>query len=156
MRGGDYAVSLTDLIPTLQLAIGPVILISGVGLILLSMTNRFGRIVDRSRILTEDLRRAPRPARARILGQLRILADRARLLRVAIALAAISVLLAAILVISLFLGALMQLGMVVLIVSLFALCLLSLIVALLLFISDISLSLKAFWLEMPPELRRES
>jgi hypothetical protein len=62
-------VPLTDLIPTHQLAVGPVILISGVGLILLSMTNRFGRIIDRSRILTEDLRRAPRAAHKRILAQ---------------------------------------------------------------------------------------
>jgi hypothetical protein len=145
--------SLTDLIPTLQLAIGPVILISGVGLILLSMTNRFGRIVDRSRILTEDLRRAPRGARPRILAQLKILASRARTVRSGIALAAFSVLLAAILIITLFLGALLQLAMAAVIVGIFILCMLSLIASLTLFISDIRLSLKAFWLEMPPEAR---
>jgi len=145
--------SLTDLIPTLQLAVGPVILISGIGLILLSMTNRFGRIIDRSRILTEDLRRAPRAAHARILAQLRILAARARVLRAAIALSTLSVLLAAVLVISLFLGALLQLGMAALIVILFVLCLLSLIASLLLFISDLRLSLEAFWLEMPRQVR---
>jgi hypothetical protein len=147
--------SLTDLIPTLQLAVGPVILISGIGLILLSMTNRFGRIIDRSRILTEDLRRAPRAAHKKILAQLRILADRARVLRGAIALATLSVLLAAILIISLFLGALLQLGMAALIVILFVLCMLSLIVALLLFLSDLRLSLEAFWLEMPPQVRKD-
>ena len=146
--------SLTDLIPTLQLAIGPVILISGIGLILLSMTNRFGRIIDRSRILTEDLRRAPRAAHGRILAQLEILADRARTLRGAIALSTISVLLAAILVISLFLGALLQLNMAAFIVILFVLCMLSLIVSLLMFILDLRLSLEAFWLEMPARLRR--
>ena len=37
---------LTDLVPILQMAIGPVILISGVGLLLLSMTNRLGRAID--------------------------------------------------------------------------------------------------------------
>jgi hypothetical protein len=148
--------SLTDLIPTLQLAVGPVILISGVGLILLSMTNRFGRIIDRSRILAEDLRRAPRAAHPKIVAQLRILSDRARLLRAGIALAALSVLLAAILIISLFLGALLQLGMAVLIVVLFVLCLLSLILSLLLFMSDISLSLKAFWLELPAAARKNA
>lgn len=41
--------SLADLIPTLQPAIGPVNLVSGVGLLLLSMTNRPGRVIDRSR-----------------------------------------------------------------------------------------------------------
>jgi hypothetical protein len=118
------------------------------------MTNRFGRVIDRSRILTEDLRRAPRAAHKRILAQLAILADRSRMLRSAIALSTISVLLAAILVISLFLGALLQLGMAVLIVILFVLCLLSLIVSLLMFISDLRLSLEAFWLEMPAQVRR--
>lgn len=147
--------SLADLIPTLQLAVGPVILISGVGLILLSMTNRFGRVIDRSRILTEDLRRAPRSARAKVLAQVRILARRARIVRAGIALAALSVLFAAILVISLFLGALLQLGMVTLIVVLFILCMLSLIASLILFMSDVSLSLRALWLELPPQSQRE-
>jgi hypothetical protein len=146
--------SLNDLIPTLQLAVGPVILISGVGLILLSMTNRFGRIVDRSRILAQDLRRAPRAAHGKIVAQLRILSDRTRILRAAIALAILSVLLAAVLIITLFLGALLGLGMAVLIVVLFVCCMLSLIASLVLFIRDISLSLKAFWLELPPEARR--
>ena len=147
---------LTDLIPTLQLAVGPVILISGVGLILLSMTNRFGRVIDRSRVLTEDFRRAPSKARPHILEQLRILSTRARIIRACIALAAFSVLLAAILVIGLFLGALLKLDAAVLIVTLFILCMLSLIVSLILFISDISLSLRALWLEMPPEARRDT
>ena len=44
-----------DLIPVLQVAIGPVILISGVGLLLLSMTNRFGRVIDRARSLARSL-----------------------------------------------------------------------------------------------------
>ena len=148
--------ALTDLIPTLQLAIGPVILISGVGLILLSMTNRFGRVIDRGRILTEDLRRAPRPVRPKILAQLRILSKRARIVRAGIALAAVSVLLAAILIIALFIGALLELRMAAIIVILFSLCMLSLIISLLMFISDISLSLKAFWLEMPAEARRNA
>ena len=147
--------SLADLIPTLQLAVGPVILISGVGLILLSMTNRFGRLIDRSRILTEALRRAPRSARGKVLAQVRILARRARIVRAGIALAALSVLFAAIMVISLFLGALLQLGMVTLIVVLFILCMLSLIASLVLFMSDVSLSLRALWLELPPQAQRE-
>ena len=142
---------LTDLILTLQLAVGPVILISGVGLILLSMTNRFGRVVDRSRILTEDLRRAPARARPRVLAQLRILARRARIIRLEIALGILSVLSAATLIISLFIGALLGLAMAGVVVALFVLCLLCLIAGLVLFMSDVGLSLKALWLELPPE-----
>ena len=41
--------SLEQIIPELRDAIGPVILISGVGLLLLTMTNRLGRAIDRAR-----------------------------------------------------------------------------------------------------------
>jgi hypothetical protein len=148
--------TLTDLIPTLQLSIGPVILISGIGLILLSMTNRFGRLIDRARRLTRDLQDASGADRERLVAQLRILSTRARLTRTAIALAALSVLLASILIISIFLGALLQLGIATLIVIIFTLCMLSVVISLILFISDINLSLKALWLEMPPEGQRDS
>ena len=36
-----------NLLPTIQLAITPVILITGIGSLLLTMTNRMGRVVDR-------------------------------------------------------------------------------------------------------------
>ena len=140
--------SLTDLVPTLQLSIGPVILISGIGLLLLSMTNRLGRVIDRSRILVQDMRTCSESERATDAAQLKILVRRARIVRSAIALAAFSVLLAALLVISLFVGALLQLPIVGLLVALFVLCLVSLIVSLAFFISDINLSLKALWLEV--------
>jgi hypothetical protein len=142
---------LSDLIPTLQLAIGPVILISGVGLILLSMTNRFGRVIDQSRRLTYDLRDTSGAEKDRIPEQLRILSTRARLVRAGIAFGAFSVLVTALLIISLFVGALLQLSIAPVIVGLFVLCMVALILCLLLFISDINLSLRALWFEIPPE-----
>lgn len=147
--------TLTDLIPTLQLSIGPVILISGIGLILLSMTNRYGRLLDRARRLTGDLHGVPETDQIRLIAQLRILSSRAVLVRASITFAAISILLAAVLIISLFLGALLQLEIASIIVGIFILGMLSLIISLLLFLSDINLSLKALWLEIPPEGRRK-
>ena len=144
--------SITELIPILQLAIGPVIVISGVGLILLSMTNRFGHLTDRARILSDDLRHAPDEVRPKILAQLQILARRARTVRAGIALAAASGLLAAVLIITLFVGALLQLNLAEVLIGLFILCMLSLITALCLFLADIQLSLSALWLELPPEV----
>jgi len=41
--------SLEQIIPELRDAIGPVILISGVRLLLLTMTNQLGRAIDRAR-----------------------------------------------------------------------------------------------------------
>jgi len=141
--------SLSDLIPTLQLSIGPVILISGVGLILLSMTNRFGRIIDRSRLLLQDLGYTATADRKRILAELNILSRRAKIVRAGIALEVLCILLAALLIFALFLGVLLQLDIAALIVTLFILCMFSLVISLFLCIVDINLSLKALWLEMP-------
>jgi len=147
--------SLTDLIPTLQISIGPVILISGIGLILLSITNRFGRVIDRARLLSKELSGAADTDRARILSELVILSKRADIVRKSIAFTAFSLLLAAFLIIALFLGALFELHMAEVIVTLFILCMLSLISSLLLFLSDTNLSLKALWLEIPCEGRND-
>jgi len=145
---------LTDLIPTLQLAIGPAILISGVGLILLSMTNRFGRVIDRSRQLTNELRGASEDAREKVLAEVRVLWLRAKIIRAGIALAVLSALLAVLLIISLFMGSLLLLGAAVP-GGLFVMCMVCLAGALLIFFWDINLSLKALRLEMPAEERRD-
>ena len=146
--------TLADLIPILQLAIGPTILVSGVGLVMLSMTNRFSRLIDRSRQLTRELHHDPEADPAKIIAQLTILARRSKIVRTAIALAASSALLAALLIISIFLGALLQLSITKLIVAIFTFCLLCLVTALVLFIYDINLSLRALWLEMPLQKMR--
>jgi hypothetical protein len=141
-------ISVSELIPLLQIAIGPVILVSGVGLLLLTMTNRLGRVVDRSRILSHELREAPIADRDRVLGQLSILSRRARLIQRAITLASISVLLAAILVIVLFLTAVLRLESAWLISALFIACMVSLIGSLVEFIRDVNQSLSALKLEL--------
>lgn len=140
---------LKDLLPTLQLAIGPVILISGIGLLLLSMTNRLGRTVDRSRALARECRGASAADRERAIGQLMILMHRARTMRAAIACAAISILCAAILIIVLFLGALFDLAITAPFVgTMFIACLLCVIASLSFFISDVNGSLRALKVEV--------
>ncbi len=142
---------LNDLIPVLQIAIGPVILISGVGLLLLSLTNRFGRAVDRSRQLVRELREAGPDDRPRLAGQVEILYRRARLIQASIILGTGSVLFAAVMIITLFFTALLRLELVSGIILLFICCLASLIGSLITFIMDIRLSLKALKLELGPE-----
>lgn len=136
-------ISVSELIPLLQIAISPVILISGVGLILLSMTNRFGRVIDRSRFLSGELAEATSEGRDAIDAQLRILLHRAKLIRLAIILASTSVLWAAVLIIVLFGVVLLGLEMAWLIILLFIGCLLSLVGSLIVFIKDVNLSLNA-------------
>jgi hypothetical protein len=143
--------TLAQLIPVLQTAIGPVILISGIGLLLLTMTNRYGRVIDRSRMLIDDLAKTAEEGKDKIKAQVRILWRRTQLIRYVIALSAISALTAAMLIIFLFIIALWQIDEVWFIVGLFMVCLVSLIGSLILFLYDINLSLAALKLELEAE-----
>jgi hypothetical protein len=142
------AAGIAELVPVLQIAIGPVILISGIGLLLLTMTNRFGRIIDRSRILAAQIREGAPDERQRAEAQVGILWRRATLVRRAIALASVSVLLAAVLVIALFVAALARLELGALVIGLFTLCLCALTASLVSFIQEINESLEALRLDL--------
>ncbi|HWW03284.1 MAG TPA: DUF2721 domain-containing protein [Candidatus Acidoferrum sp.] len=144
------AIPISQLIPVLQVAIGPVILISGVGLLLLTLTNRFGRAVDRSRQLDRETRQVGAADRQRLAGQVEILYRRARFIRLAIIMAAVSVLLAAVLIIVLFVAALLRLEVGFVLVLIFICCMASLTVSLVAFIREIQLSLHALKLELEP------
>jgi hypothetical protein len=135
-----------ELVPLLQVAVGPVILISGIGLILLSMTNRFGRVIDRTRQIAEAARRVS-PDEPRYQAQILMLRRRAGLLRRAIIFAVASVLSAALLVITVFVTALLQSDAALHIVILFLTCMVLLILSLILFIQDLNLSLEAMNLD---------
>jgi Na+/melibiose symporter-like transporter len=143
--------SVAQMLPVLQTAIGPMILISGLGLVLLTMTNRLGRTIDRVRILTAVLPAATESKRAKVSAQLRILWRRARLIRMAIMLCAMSALASAILIIVIFFTALWQLEVALLVGALFILSMLCLIGALSFVILDINQSLMALKLEMVPD-----
>ncbi len=142
------ALSVAQLIPVLQTAIGPTILISGVGLLLLTMTNRLARTIDRARIVARDLPDANAADHTKHAAQLRVLWKRARLIRLSIALASLSALFAAILIIVLFVTALLRIENVWLICSLFIICLVCLIGSLMVFIHDINQALAALKLEL--------
>ena len=142
------SISFVELIPVLQVAIGPVILISGFGLLLLSMTNRYGRVIDRSRELSRQLRRDGEAERARLLLEVNVLYRRARVVRVTIIFAIVSILLAALLIITLFLTALFNWEVALLISLIFILCMASLMTSLGFFIYDVQLSLSALKMEL--------
>ncbi len=141
-------VSVAQLIPTLQVAIGPVVLVSGIGLLILSMTNRLGRVIDRGRTLAREIAELPPEGQARVEAQLHILVRRAETLRRAITAASISVLLAALLVITLFLIAILRLEAAWLVSALFIGSLGALIFSLVVFLQDLNESLLAFKLDI--------
>ncbi len=140
--------SLREIAPVLQLALGPVILISGIGLLLLSMTNRLGRLIDRSRLLSEARRKATPDDLERVEAQIQVLTTRARVMRRAIVYAVVSELFAAILVITLFLAAVLRWDAVIAVPVLFALCMVSLIASLVAFLRDVNHALEAIKLEL--------
>ncbi len=140
--------SIQELIPVLQTAIGPVILISGVGLLLLSMTNRLSRVIERARNLLAISETQGGPPRQKTLAQIDILWSQARLIRLSILFAAISLLCAALLIIILFITALFGIEDAWLLSIIFIACLGSLIASLIVFITDINRSLSAFKVEL--------
>ena len=139
---------LHEIVPVLQVAIGPVILISGVGLLLLTMTNRLGRAIDRARLLKAELSKRADEDRAQVQAQLAIIYRRARMIRLTIILAALSVLLASALIITLFVTALLKLESSFCVASIFIACMVSLFASLVTFIFDINMSLQALKLEL--------
>ena len=142
------ATPLSEIIPVLQVAIGPVILISGVGLLLLTMTNRLGRAIDRARQLAQQLSQTSAIQREPVLAQVGIIYQRARVLRLTITLAGVSVLLAAVLIMTLFLTALCKWNNGLFVSLIFIACMGSLVASLVAFIYDIHLSLLALKLEI--------
>lgn len=141
----------SELVQVLQLSVGPVILISGVGLLLLSMTNRFGRVIDRTRSVAEAWRGAEEGKKSRFSSQLAMLKRRGNLLRLAIILAVVSVLMTALLVITLFITAATKADLALPVVALFMGSMLFLIASLIVFIQDLNLSLEAVKLEVESE-----
>jgi hypothetical protein len=140
-------VTVAELIPMLQIAVGPVVLLSGVGLIIMSLTNRLGRVIDRGRILADEQRTSgtPRPHAAM---QLKILARRSQLLQRAIFFSVLCMLFASLLIIALFFIAALKVEAVWLIGSLFIGALGSLILALLFFLQELNQALVVFRLDI--------
>ena len=138
--------SLEHLTHILQLSIAPVALISGVGLLLLSMTNRLGRVIDRAR---ELVRQGPDEAEASRDEQ-QILWRRARFLLLAIALISTAIFLAVLMVAALFAMVLSGTAMDGVVLVLFGVCLACLVASVGFFLGDILLSIR--WLRISLQL----
>jgi hypothetical protein len=142
------ATTIHEIVPVLQVATGPVILISGIGLLLLTMTNRLGRTIDRARQLGRDLPESNGEKRNQTLTQITIIYRRAKVIRWSIALAGFSVLLVSVLIIILFLAALLDLEAGMFVILVFIASMASLFGSLIAFLYDINLALHALHLEL--------
>ena len=95
---------MIDIAHLIQSAIAPVFLLTGVASTLGVLTKRLSRIVDRARVLEEQLAGHPGEA-PQLHGDLAVLARRAKNINIAISLATIAALLVALVVVTLFANA---------------------------------------------------
>lgn len=143
----DHPVA-SNFLPVIQLAITPVILISGVGALMITLTNRMGRIVDRTRSLAEKVRMAGQEERAHFDNQLVILWRRAKLIRISVTFAGLSMLLSCLLVMAIFADASLARDFGAPLVVVFLGSVVCLAAALIAFLRDVWMSLWALRLEV--------
>lgn len=145
--------NIVTLAQTLEASIAPFVLISGTGLILLSLTNRFARAIDGIRRLCDDRQAGREDQRPALRAQIRLLYRRARILRAAIALAIASLSAAALVVFLLFTGLTLEASNALAVETLFAMAMLALVSSLLLFFWDVALGLDTVRLYMRETFR---
>ena len=137
-----------SLLSIIQLSITPVILLSGMGALMISLTNRMARIVDRTRILAGLVRQAAGDDRTQVEHQLEVMWRRAKLMRLSVTLAGASMLVSCLLVVVIFLGALVHRELGGVILGFFATSLGLIIASLIAFLRDLFVSLVALHLEV--------
>ena len=98
----DFTVPVTDVAHAIQLSLGPVFLLTGLGVLLAMLTSRLARIVDRARVLEARLPQASEEEAAEIHRYLAITSRRGRLMNRAITLGTMAALLVALVVVLLF------------------------------------------------------
>jgi Protein of unknown function (DUF2721) len=115
---------ITDIARGVQLAVAPVFLLSGVGVILTVLTNRLARIVDRARVLETALPGTAVDGVAEVQAELRTLSRRAGLIQRAIALSTSRAMPICLVIIALFVGVALgrDLSMIIVVLFIAALC----------------------------------
>jgi hypothetical protein len=120
----------------IQLAVAPVFLLSGIGAMLMVLTNRLARVVDRARALEATLS-IDKPIPAPIQAELSTLARRAKLVGGSITLCTVTALLVCAVIAMLFLGDFVQFDVSLVVRSLFLASMATFFAALVLFLREI-------------------
>jgi len=130
-----------DIAHLIQIALTPIFLISAIGVILNVLTNRLARIVDRARVMENELCRPDYQSGGRDLhAALGVLARRARYINAAIIFITISALFIALVVVMLFVNAFLRWELPAFIACMFILSMLSLAAALLTFLIEVRIA----------------
>jgi hypothetical protein len=139
----EFDIQLGEIGHIIQLAIAPVFLLTGVGTLLAVLTNRHGRIIDRSRVLEERVHSLQTADHSDAYLELETLFRRAHLINRAITLSTACGLLVCMVIASLFLGGALKLPISQFIALLFVLGMLSLIGSFVYLLREILLATKA-------------
>jgi len=131
---------VTPVAHVIQLAVAPVFLLSGVGIMLTVLTNRLARVVDRARNVEKIASQAPPTELPALQVDIRVLGRRAHLMNRAITLCTICALLVSLVVVALFVSSFTSIKLAVPIAALFIIAMLSFIVALLIFLREVFLA----------------
>ena len=140
----DALSNATTIGQVIQLAVAPVFLLAGISGLLMVMTNRLGRIIDRSRILQHGLGRiTDGDAKQQVDKEMYQLSKRGHFINIAINMATCSALLVCLVIITLFLSKLIDINFSTAIAMLFILCMSLLIVALWMFLMEVLVATRA-------------
>jgi len=138
-----YGLEVVDIAHAIQLAVTPVFLLSGIGVLLGVLTNRLARVVDRARRVEDSLRTADGADATEAQEQLRVAARRARLINVAITLSTAAALLVAMVVALLFASTFVPINLAGWVAVLFVLAMATLVGALLSFLLEVRVAIDA-------------
>ncbi|WP_285906271.1 DUF2721 domain-containing protein [Pseudodesulfovibrio pelocollis] len=138
----------TTLVTILQASIAPFVLISGIGLLLLSMTNRIARPTDLIRRLLDMLPSAPERDVKFLLDQVVVLRKRCSIMRWAIFFSILAIIFVSCVMLLLYASLLFEVPLHFWVEVLFGGSLISLIVSLLYLLEDIRITLRSLDLEI--------
>ncbi len=139
---------LGNIAQTVQLAVAPVFLLTGIAAFLGVLSNRLGRITDRARILERRLRTTTGEQNEFLQNELASLWRRIGMINKAIRLCTISALLICLVVVTLFLGGLLHASLSMVIAVLFISAMLALIIALIYFLREVTRATRSMQMGM--------
>ncbi|WP_413815228.1 DUF2721 domain-containing protein [Desulfosarcina sp.] len=137
----------------LQSCISPIALISGVGLILLSLTNRLARTIDKSRMIVNELDNGQVADENRKLIELKILFDRSKILRNSIVSISFSILSSSLIIPILLIMNLFHVNLTFLGVLFFLFSAIGIILSAIFLFIDVRLTLKALEFEVKDHIQ---
>ena len=141
-----------DIAHTIQQAVAPVFLLSGVAAMLNVLTSRLARVIDRARAMEQEYHDLPLGSERHVMrDRLAVLSKRSRLINRAITLCTMCALLVCLLIMTLFVSALLDVSGSRWIAGLFVLAMLALIGGLVTFLQEISIATASVRIDPPQD-----